>query len=89
MEDQVTKGLADYLRCGICYQLLTSDKKPVECEQCRNQLSCTDCISDWLVQNPTCPFCKQQYPMFAEISPTMVGLLASLKLHCKFKKRGC
>ena len=32
MDDQVTKGLTDYVRCGICFQVLTSDRKPVECD---------------------------------------------------------
>jgi len=27
--------------------------------------------------------------MFEEVSPTMLGLLSTLKFHCKFKKRGC
>jgi len=31
----------------------------------------------------------EQKKTFEEISPTMVGLLSSLKFHCKFKKRGC
>ena len=89
LDDQITKGLTDYVKCGICFQVLTSDRKPVECDQCRNTLSCTDCISDWLVQNPTCPYCKQQYPMFEEVSPTLLGLLQTLKSQCKYKKRGC
>lgn len=32
IDDQLTKGLSDYFRCGICFQLLTTDKKPVECD---------------------------------------------------------
>lgn len=31
MDDQI-KGLQEYLRCGICFQILTEDRKPVECD---------------------------------------------------------
>ena len=75
IEDQVTRCLTDYFRCGICFTVLTSDRKPVECNQCRNTLSCQDCIKEWLGGHPSCPYCKQTHPVYEEIGPTLASLL--------------
>lgn len=89
IDDQVTRSLADYVRCGICFTVLTAEKRPVECSECRNTLSCTTCIREWLGSHPSCPYCKHQHPVFEDVSPALASLLSSLRFTCRFKRRGC
>lgn len=34
------KDIKEYILCGICYQVVTEDRRPVECNSCQNQLFC-------------------------------------------------
>ena len=58
IEGEHLEGLRDQITCLICCQILTEDKKPVECNKCQNQLFCTQCIDQWRYKNRQCPCCR-------------------------------
>ena len=47
MNSEDITDIKDLILCGICYQVVTEDRKPVECNSCQNQLFCTPCIDSW------------------------------------------
>ena len=38
------QDIKDLVLCGICFMVVTEDRKPVQCETCQNSLFCSQCI---------------------------------------------
>ena len=83
------KDIKDYILCGICYQVVTEGRKPVECNSCHNQLFCTECIQSWTNQNSTCPYCHAESAKFVDISPVLLNMIKAIKYYCKYHSLGC
>eukprot|EP00347_Sterkiella_histriomuscorum_P006314 403353232 len=84
------KDIKDYILCGICYQVVTENRGPVECNSCHNQLFCTQCIQGWANSNSTCPYCHAANAKYVEISPLLLNMIKEIKYHCKYKEsEGC
>lgn len=47
--DQI-RGVRDLITCAICYQVITEDRVPMQCDTCQNQLFCKPCIELWKKQ---------------------------------------
>lgn len=83
------KDIKDYILCGICYQIVTEERGPVECNSCHNQLFCTECIKSWTHQNSNCPYCHAAGAKFVEISPVLLNMIKSIRYYCKYQNSGC
>jgi hypothetical protein len=83
------KDIKDYILCGICYQVVTEERAPVECHFCHNTLFCSECISSWIRQSRNCPYCHVSDAKFVDISPVLLNMIKSIKYHCKNKEGGC
>eukprot|EP00347_Sterkiella_histriomuscorum_P018182 403346480 len=75
--------------CGICYQVVTENRKPLECDSCHNSLFCTPCIQKWSKSKSTCPFCHANKAQYVEISPILMKMIKQMKFFCKNKNAGC
>ncbi len=83
------KDIKDYILCGICYQVVTDERGPVECNSCHNQLFCTQCITGWSKTNSNCPYCHAASAKYVEISPLLLDMIKAIKFYCKYQGRGC
>ena len=73
------------ITCPICLNIL---KNPINCSSNKNShCFCTDCIDKYLINNSSCPICKNifEYVDNEEIE----NILKSLSFKCVFKKEGC
>ena len=73
--------------CGICLAVFV---KPMVTECC-GQTYCFECISDWLLSNPTCPNDRKRLTMDKlKSAPKMVNnLLSNMKIKCEYQEKGC
>ena len=62
------KLIQELILCGICLQVVTEARIPVECNSCHNSIFCSACIKTWTHQNSSCPFCHKYEAEFVEIS---------------------
>lgn len=51
--------MEDALACPLCMCL----RQPHRCAECHNWVGCDDCLADWLLRSPTCPICRQPWPL--------------------------
>ena len=71
--------LQEHFQCGICYSLVTPNKAPLECSNCRNQIFCTQCVeayaeSKQMTTQLECPYCNQKCK-FLEVSEAILEIL--------------
>ena len=48
------------LSCGICLEIVSLEKDPVELNCCGNVIYCNRCISEVLKANGVCPYCTKK-----------------------------
>jgi E3 ubiquitin-protein ligase NRDP1 len=73
--------------CGICIEIIY---KSLVTPCCR-QTYCSDCISEWLTGNNTCPNDRKRLK-FNDLSPpprALINLLNNMKIRCDFQINGC
>ncbi|CDW83187.1 traf-type zinc finger family protein [Stylonychia lemnae] len=83
------QDIKDYILCGICYQVVTEEREPVECNKCHNQLFCSQCISGWAKTNQSCPYCHAGSAQYVDISPLLLNMIKGIKYFCQFQSKGC
>ena len=76
MNSDKIADIKDIILCGICYQVVTDDRRPVECSSCQNKLFCTPCINSWKQQNYTCPYCHAEGALYVDINPILKDMIA-------------
>ena len=89
MNSEEIKDIKDLILCGICYQVVTEDRIPVECNSCQNQLFCKPCIDSWKLQNDTCPYCHANNAEYVDINPILKDMIRQIKYYCKHQDKGC
>lgn len=67
------------ITCGICYGIVTIDKKPVQCCVCRNVIFCGSCS---VMMKGQCCFCKSPDSKFIPIDNVLLELIQHLHYRC-------
>ncbi len=83
------QDIKEYILCGICYQVVTEDRVPVQCTSCQNNLFCTSCIESWKKHNETCPYCHAGDARFVPVNPILRDMIKTIRYFCKFQEKGC
>jgi hypothetical protein len=83
------QDIKDLILCAICYQVVTEERKPVECTSCQNQIFCVTCIGDWLQNHDKCPYCNDKDSRFTQINPILLDMIKNIKFFCRYKSKGC
>ena len=68
-----TKTLVDFIQCGICFTILSIDKLPRVCQQCRNTIFCNSCVSSL---HGKCPFCCKRDIKFVPVDNILQILIS-------------
>lgn len=73
--------------CSICEDVF---ENPVERKACQH-IYCHECITRWLLYNPTCPIDRQRltHIELEDVPRVFKSLLGSLQLRCSFAEKGC
>ncbi|CDW84314.1 e3 ubiquitin-protein ligase nrdp1-like [Stylonychia lemnae] len=77
--------LLDFVRCGLCSNLLN---QPRQCCKC-NQHFCQNCIVKSLLYQNYCPNCYQKEPSYTGIQRNLQNILNQFKVTCKNNSESC
>ena len=89
IETDEVKGVRDIITCAICFQIITEDRRPMECNSCRNQLFWSPCIESWSKQKNQCPCCRKDRAKYSPANKIIMQIISNIKFTCSNKKYGC
>ena len=76
----------EMISCGICYTVLTLDKNPRQCSNCKNTMFCITCTAK---VGDKCCFCNNRNISWLPISNTLQTLIENLNFKCMNADKGC
>ncbi|CDW84428.1 traf-type zinc finger family protein [Stylonychia lemnae] len=83
------QDIKDIILCGICFQVVTEEREPVECNNCHYKLFCSQCISGWAKTSYSCPYCHSFNSQFVDISPLLLNMIRGIRYSCQYQSKGC
>ena len=83
--DNYIETVPNYLLCPVCQEVFF---KPI-ITRCGHTF-CRECLFRWRSHNSVCPICRDNINEKEFVnSQTICEIVSSLRVHCKFKERGC
>lgn len=73
---QSAQTFLQVIQCGICYGIVTIDKKPVQCSICRNVIFCYSCS---LSMKGSCGYCKSPESKYIPVDANLLDLIRDLR----------